>query len=1787
MCDGDVQTNQYNIIAIDANTGEGEKHDINRLTWDICPENDCGGAITYQQFLAPFNEYFKEDFFPDGVQKASGSCWSSSQMRQADSGGDMGILFGGYLYVTQDNTEIYTSMQPRIQRKRNDGRVVGYAYLAVYDLQTDDDGKQISKIDFSKLQVFHSHIQRASYSGTAGEWYAPNPTYKKLTLNKGVYYVIGVMLNEGDENDVRDKMITVNIGPQKVVPGCRYETGGDSDDDTNCYLNRDQDEFFDTTSPFAIKSSFLSAGDVVSIFSTLVDFDTSKAFCEAGGFSYNPSSANPKLKCCGDDGDADVGFDDSSGYACKNEGGIFSIVPFVDDGKSDNGDDNYCEDYMDPAGGSLDFGSYSFDLSSPSAQDGSDGCCGDDPELVAGCERLNGCSAISLSYCYYYDNGCHIESTCIQQGDGFTKPTCTELYNDEEACRQNSPWCEWEPGDDQLPELQLAGVGGGVAQDPSEGNKVTGFVVQPGSGRCVRTDFECSDYSDTNACSNVIGCYFSVAPICVGDITTNCGSASSCTEKYGCQETGTTSSDLGYVTTENFDGKSYFRYLCNKDYNPDDLDSPVSYDPSYSRNEWRWWFAGDYDSRYRIHTTGTLDYLSNGENWFYCSDTDVGNSGTRVDYGIDNHPQEAGGDATSYCPKVPDTLTKQVRNPDWPNYALDSQCTADYSDMQLENYIKTVLGYTPSVEEMNSIKDGFRVTPGLESSQIRCCKNAKYTGPPTRDYKTYLTFQYSADDECRVECFPVPEGGGGNPPNDDGNYVDIDDIVINNGDYYLSQNGATCKQLAQSGGISYDLCDGGYNFCQQVVGGLGIWADNAIDDPTTTDYVEGRCCLGGVCRRSQDLTCEQLDGYTLADDSCPPDEIIEDVDTTTTCCRVYTGPEEDEPDYGPTVPRNEAFICYEDPNGQPLFAECCSKKGCSNADAWSVSSMIDSGRIFARGSQLNTIISFDTAGYDGAQGLMINRAYKWENTINPTPLPTRSISFAVNVYKDWNDYDSLSFDIIYEGPIKPTTVELLDSDGAVVADPFNLNQHSLIPSFPSGVWNHISIPLTKDYPNVASVRLNAIEYFGAGARTDYLNKKGVIHIDKFVLHESDDSTNYYCGGETQKWISTLNPRSTTDPDPEQYYLPYRLACDAQLSYAWTGTKCCGADSTRPRNTNTNGDDLLPNNEEYYNYGQYYTDTEKGCWGGVAVKEGFRVSDVYGGDLNTWGHLLYKDDEFWSCEKDQHHPSRVTVTKVDPFTIKGDWVCSGQQWVRLSTIKPAAILVSKLYGIAVDEDKDYVLHCDDYKVVVQEVISSNALNNISTLPSPPQAGEGDPQTACVLKLLGDDGATTSTFIGFPLSAGEEGLAAFMDGIYDFEPMLSAGFDPLDIPDCTRTKSGSPMPKDITNAENYFSECYNSGAKGGLNAYYNKPFNILIISYEGETDEGFLNSLWSAVTGFFRWLFGGQEGTPNQGLALSNAEMGAIPLEANDYTHSYMARSGSAAIYGVKESDLLGDWHVRVDYRNLAASVEPLKNAYVQAGLEDGVDARYCAEWDFPENSDRNFTQTIYLTFGKNDDVDWRFLTSNLRLQSAQWAVFDIKTPCEPSPPPIGDVSDQYLVFITTNTYKGFEGSNADHICTQDAEAASSLTGHIGQGAFVVLATSKQSHLDKFEKILGKELCGLRSDGTVYCHDGLFVRDLFVRGTGVMQEDYLRKLNGEIPNGESVWTGIDSNGQPFDTTSSSHLCNDWTTPTSAESVTMKGAVGNPRLANGGWLHNNVTVACSTSNSIYFYCLVPYKS
>ncbi|MGE0793611.1 MAG: hypothetical protein AB7V77_05535 [Candidatus Woesearchaeota archaeon] len=72
--------------------------------------------------------------------------------------------------------------------------------------------------------------------------------------------------------------------------------------------------------------------------------------------------------------------------------------------------------------------------------------------------------------------------------------------------------------------------------------------------------------------------------------------------------------DLGFVDSNN-------RFLCAKDYYYNSVSqiSFISIDQNPSNLDWRWWDAVALGNEYKIHSINTIDFVNNGENWFYCS----------------------------------------------------------------------------------------------------------------------------------------------------------------------------------------------------------------------------------------------------------------------------------------------------------------------------------------------------------------------------------------------------------------------------------------------------------------------------------------------------------------------------------------------------------------------------------------------------------------------------------------------------------------------------------------------------------------------------------------------------------------------------------------------------------------------------------------------------------------------------------------------------------------------------------------------------------------------------------------------------------------------------------------------------------------------------------------------------------------------------------------------------------------------------------------------------------------
>ncbi|MFH1364572.1 MAG: hypothetical protein ABIH52_02855, partial [Candidatus Aenigmatarchaeota archaeon] len=333
------------------------------------------------------------------------------------------------------------------------------------------------------------------------------------------------------------------------------------------------------------------------------------------------------------------------------------------------------------------------------------------------------------------------------------------------------------------------------------------------------------------------------------------------------------------------------------------------------------------------------------------------------------------------------------------------------------------------------------------------------------------------------------------------------------------------------------------------------------------------------------------------------------------------------------VAAGNSFLCYKD-EGKNYFGECYvpfSTRTHPNLESYYNFASINT---FYYGSSTHVLTNFNAY----ADGVLENYIQIFAGSESKR-----------YVFEDFSGYDSFSFDIMYNTPV---TIKFTNDAGQtqnIQIGDYSINGDSI------DVFHHVIIPIDHIFPESSQV-INEIEFQSAPGF--------LIYADNLIFHTlgtADDSQNRICGGRGG-WITDLDPSAYNEDDFTTYQAEM-YACNkiVPLGYGgigWTGTKCCGDDSTK----------ASP---------EYYTDKDAGCFMGSVIPNGNNVSFILNNE--DFEHLLFSNDRFWSCRKpateyDIYHPGDGSNGQdlipddsvVEICARKGDKVCShDDKWELIS------------------------------------------------------------------------------------------------------------------------------------------------------------------------------------------------------------------------------------------------------------------------------------------------------------------------------------------------------------------------------------------------------------------------------------------------------------------------------------------------------------------------------------------
>ncbi len=1383
------------------------------------------GYFWYGQRTSPDAQHTILTAVPQ-VNAATNVCLASNALQIWDNNkGTWSVEYGTYLYVPEEKTYAFSLAMTL----KADGANC-FDDAAKTDRHEDawtDGGYSLRVYDVNSDGTLGSQVHSSFAFGTycadkaGGLSYTQYFTLDSTTLKPGLYFV-------SEQGSVRAD-----------------NAAGNDEDYAKFMLMINGDYYWKT----------LTTTEVQTTYGASYDLDT--ALCAFTSYAYN--SGVPANPCCGDDGNADLNYQ-SGPFTCTESNGVWKWGGVEELCAAVSGDYN---DALNTA---------------PAANDGADGCCGDDTNCVisgtvscadysgsqtacasAGCEWTAGdqmCLGTATRYCSDFAdaNGVCVSapSTCQTFIGGI--PLATSGYS-ESDCLYGVETCYCGG-----PPTQVDCTSFTYANCPDYCTKGTA----PGTCSGVARSNVCAGLSDTD-CIN--------SPLCNLDTTTTSGT------------------DNAYVNTDK-------QFLCNKDANGD----AVVYD---NLGTWKWWNATDM---YTMHEYDNEFYISNGGSWYTCNASNDATNVAPGDYlpyfdprwvalNISTDPDEG------LCANIPPNLklltdkTSADENPF--NYLIAQQsdgCTFDSTTNSYDsNKDRTGCCYSLSGNTHNYNASFFlendcsNIVCFYDGSSVDDLYAVPQSNPPpiTTTYPGKYTLTYTD---------PVLNG-------------DCEDVARHYGGI-----GETCSDTQYCAG------DGSSTLLDSKCCLNGVCVENKVTDGTTAVTGDYECVadLGGVLLPEIDSSAP---GY-----SCSSDLVIsKDSNEKALCCLGNDLPPLFSSAFSRVDQLGSRYLCYQHPILQygSVFGECCGDGVCNNVLTLGENAFgQNNGLVFATGIQAGSVLNFDTI----VNGLVFDATYQATMTTDyaDKALEVRYYTTPVT----WKG--KLTFSLRYSGKNIPVALEFYKDGVAEPMSSYLMNESAILPPYDftddgqgvllPNVWHKITLPAI-DAVNFNSLKIK----FSDTSFTEFAST--TLELDDFVLSNNRTATltsPTYCS-ELGNWTTTMS----------------EAICGAQLSSAWTGTKCCGASST-----------------------QTYVDSAlMGCFKGIPVRTNQIAPLAAGGNVEYYPDILYYDSVFYNCTTLPHAQGSSPLLEVGPFSMIGDWYCDATaddlqaRWLPLSSIDAEQILASKLYGMRTENAYD--LHCDDFS----DELSS--LNMLATIPGKTYANA---KTACVLKNYDAQDVTSDITIGLSLGSGDAVntvVNTILQGNYPFNGTSMYGDYAVDCSGVASQQiilSYDNHPKFFTNCSVDLSNKQNNNINLVLNVSYSAPLKLLIITMDSPEDVTLLSQFFVRIADFFRGLFQ-PIGTPG---TADGSELSTIPLSFGlaGFGHLYLSERGNLSIVGTMEQTS-SNWYARVDYHNLTGNVQPLVDGYKKLLGEAAV-----------TKTTDGTTQTILVT--SPTAFDWRYLTSNIRL-----------------------------------------------------------------------------------------------------------------------------------------------------------------------------------------------------------------
>jgi len=636
--------------------------------------------------------------------------------------------------------------------------------------------------------------------------------------------------------------------------------------------------------------------------------------------------------------------------------------------------------------------------------------------------------------------------------------------------------------------------------------------------------------------------------------------------------------DFGFVDTSD-------QYMCY-----DLAAASITY-ATASKLNYTWLNAALSQNAFKIVTSATpfgfVDSISNGNNWFFCNATGKGGLGSKEIKEYGTFPSAAGNNKV-FCKDVLTAITfndlgKVFHDCESPT---DTYCCAHSN------------GVSPSVD-VSQFRDCVKSCYGVDFSDTLDSTN-DLCGTALEPLTTYL---------CNPE---IATPGGSKEFIKDPYMFDLTSYL--NGTLY--DYSKSCNK--QAGQPNRDLrCDKSTQVCKN-----GIYVQTT--EGTTLDAKPGGCCYGAnaACADIADIPNEISDESNCTDEGGKlhdpkESDCLGDDKTITgseqTCCFGGLAANLDSELLWYSSISPDSFECFKQ-NGQDVLGDCCENNAtCPNIQRLNGKVGIDysSNRVFSSGAVFHTIMNFDKFGTDGTL-LDIMKRY----TITSSSAAQISSNEFTDKGLDLSQFTYLEFDIAYDQQIPE-----LWFNGRFMG---NLSQY-LVGGDKTMRWHHVVVPIDKTIDHT----FKELDFNRSPGQS------GDIHllIDNIIVTPNgtdlqNNSKNMYCTGGFGTWIPDLDPNLALAPfnAPRtdwkwEDYGPYKLTCNSQGSFGWTGSQCCGDDT------------------KLDNYGEFFNDTDNGCFNGTLMMPDWTVWKAKGViDTSNSGlkdyiykDLLYFNNTFIGCQ----------------------------------------------------------------------------------------------------------------------------------------------------------------------------------------------------------------------------------------------------------------------------------------------------------------------------------------------------------------------------------------------------------------------------------------------------------------------------------------------------------------------------------------------------------------------------